>query len=301
MTPLSHPHAVPTERPAVGADADARPEWRHWPIHWRDLGSWLVAYVVLVLVMTGIGYLIVHVWETSWLAHVDHHVAVWFADQRTPERNDLGQIGAALADAYTLTPAILLTCVAFVFMFRRWNETLLLLAAILLEKSVFVTTTFIVGRDRPPVGQLDGAPPTSSYPSGHVAAAAVFYVVVALIVTRHVRSKLVRALAWTVAVLAPIAVASSRMLLGMHYLTDVTVGAVLGLTAVVIGTVLSRRAVARIDARERDRLGTLGHLDRGAEAQQTTTERDGTQREPSRSEAQTGDGVAQPVHAEQHP
>ena len=58
---------------------------------------------------------------------------------------------------------------------RRWDETVLLLTAVLLEKAVFVCVTYVIDRDRPPVGQLDGQPPTSSYPSGHVGTAVALY------------------------------------------------------------------------------------------------------------------------------
>ena len=172
-------------------------------------------------------------------------------------------------------------------LFKRWNETVFLLSAILLEKAVFVTTTYIVSRDRPPVGQLDGAPPTSSYPSGHVAAAVVFYVVCAIIVGWHTRHAVIRGLVWTVAVVVPVIVAASRMVLGMHFLSDVTIGAVLGVVSIVIGERLARR--------------TLCDLDRRTEAQQSTSERDRAQREPGEAEAQPRERVAGPVHAEQHP
>jgi len=239
------------------------------------------------VIAVAVGALIVHVLADGWLGARDLSVARWFADQRSHTVNHLAQIGAALADAYTLIPVIAIASVLFVVLFKRWNETVFLLTTILLEKAVFVTTTYIVNRDRPPVGQLDGAPPTSSYPSGHVAASVVFYVVCAIVICWHVRFTLIRVLVWTIAILVPIAVAVSRMILGMHFLTDVTVGAVLGAVAIVIGLRLTRR--------------TLCDLDRRTEAQQTTAERDRTEREPRRPEAQPRERVAGPVHAEQHP
>jgi undecaprenyl-diphosphatase len=213
--------------------------------------------------------------------------------------NHLAQIGAGLADAYTLIPAIFVASVLFLVLFKRWNETAFLLTAILLEKAVFVTTTYIVSRDRPPVGQLDGAPPTSSYPSGHVAAAVVFYVVCAIVICWHTRHVLIRGIVWAVAVVVPIAVAVSRMILGMHFLSDVIVGAVLGAVAVVIGVRLAFRTMVDLDARSGVDSGR--RLDRRTEAQQSPTERDRAEREPRGSEAQPREGIAGPVHAQQHP
>jgi undecaprenyl-diphosphatase len=261
--------------------------WRHFPWRFGDLKRFAAVYAVLTVIAVAVGALIVDVLADGWLGARDLSVARWFADQRSHTVNHLAQIGAALADAYTLIPVIAIASVLFVVLFKRWNETVFLLTTILLEKAVFVTTTYIVNRDRPPVGQLDGAPPTSSYPSGHVAASVVFYVVCAIVICWHVRFTLIRVLVWTIAILVPIAVAVSRMILGMHFLTDVTVGAVLGAVAIVIGLRLTRR--------------TLCDLDRRTEAQQATAERDRTEREPRRPEAQPRERVAGPVHAEQHP
>jgi undecaprenyl-diphosphatase len=258
-----------------------------------------LVYAVLTVIFVAIGAAIVHVLGDGPFGELDLNVADWFADQRSHTVNHLAQIGAGVADAYTLIPAIFVASVLFVVLFRRWNETVFLLTAILLEKAVFVTTTYIVSRDRPPVGQLDGAPPTSSYPSGHVAAAVVFYGACAIIICWHFRHTLIRILVWTIAIVVPIAVAISRMILGMHFLSDVAVGAALGAVCVVIGMRLTRRTLCDLDARSG--VGSRGGLDRGTEAQETTAERDRAEREPRRPEAEPRERVAGPVHAQQHP
>jgi undecaprenyl-diphosphatase len=290
--PLTVPLGAPD---APGTEAG----WRHFPFRWPDLKRFLAVYAVLTVILVALGAAIVHVLGDGPLGELDLNVADWFADQRSHTVNHLAQIGAGLADAYTLIPAIFVASVLFVVLFRRWNETVFLLTAILLEKAVFVTTTYIVSRDRPPVGQLDGAPPTSSYPSGHVAASVVFYVVCAIIICWHVRSTLVHVLVWTIAVVVPIGVAISRMILGMHFFSDVTVGAALGAVSVAIGMRLARRTLCDLDARSG--VGARGRLDRGAEPEQATAEGDGAEREPGRPEAQPRERIAGPVHAQQHP
>ncbi len=83
------------------------------------------------------------------MGDVDRDAARWFADRRTPTVDDLTQIGAGLADAYTVIPALLILSVLFVVLWRRWNETMLLLTVVLLEKAVFVTVTYSsIGPDR---------------------------------------------------------------------------------------------------------------------------------------------------------
>src|SRR3954467_13046364 len=264
--------------------------WRHFPWRFDDLKRFVAVYAVLTVILVAIGEAIVPALDHGALRHLDLHTARWFADQRSHTIIHLAHIGAGLADVYTLVPGIAIASVLFIVLFKRWNETMFLLTAILLEKAVFVTTTYIVSRDRPPVGQLDGAPPTSSYPSGHVAASVVFYVVCAIVISWHARHVLVRAVARAVAVIVPLAVALSRMLLGMHYLTDVTTGAVLGVVALIIGRRLAYRSLC--DLHCRTGVGADRARDRRTEAQQPTAEGDGAQPEPGRPEAEPRERVA---------
>ena len=92
----------------------------------------------------------------------------------------------------------------------------------------------ITDRDRPPIGQLDGNPPSSSYFSGHVAAAVAFYFGLWIVVRWHTDSRPIRAIAAVIASAAVIAVGLSRLLLGMHYLSDVVIGAIVGALALAV-------------------------------------------------------------------
>jgi undecaprenyl-diphosphatase len=93
-------------------------------------------------------------------------------------------------------------------------------------------------------------PPTSSFPSGHTAAAIALYVGVAILVSEHVRNTLVRAAAWFVAVGTATTVGLSRMYRGMHFATDVFAGIFLGAACLVVAT-LTVRAVSRAVAARR--------------------------------------------------
>jgi undecaprenyl-diphosphatase len=85
---------------------------------------------------------------------------------------------------------------------------------------------WIIERARPDLAQLAGTSGTS-FPSGHSTAAAATWACVALIVGRG-RSRPVRAaLAGGAAAIAT-AVATSRVLLGVHWFTDVVAGLALG-------------------------------------------------------------------------
>lgn len=104
---------------------------------------------------------------------------------------------------------------------------------LIFEATAFIITTFIVKRPRPDVERLLDSPVNSSFPSGHVAAATV-YAALGFIVLWHTRRMWVRALAVVIVVVAPVLVAWARMYQGMHFLTDVIAGMVLGVASVVI-------------------------------------------------------------------
>jgi undecaprenyl-diphosphatase len=87
------------------------------------------------------------------------------------------------------------------------------------ELSLFLASARVVERPRPPVENLDGQMPTSSFPSGHIAATICLWTAMAIIV--FVRTdRWWRWLFVAMAVLMPVGVATSRMYRGMHHPTD---------------------------------------------------------------------------------
>jgi membrane-associated phospholipid phosphatase len=114
--------------------------------------------------------------------------------------------------------------------FKRWREPLFVVAVVVGEVAIFVTTTLVVHRPRPNVVRLDRAPPTSSFPSGHTAASIALYGAVATLIIFFGARAAWRRLGLAVAILIPLIVACSRVYRGMHYPTDVLGGAALGFT-----------------------------------------------------------------------
>lgn len=110
---------------------------------------------------------------------------------------------------------------------RQWWFAVVPGIALSVQSAVFVTSSALVGRERPEVEQLDDSPPTSSFPSGHTGASTAFYLTLALLAQR-IRHPVLRALATTGCFLVPLLVAFSRLYRGMHHPSDVVVGALNG-------------------------------------------------------------------------
>jgi membrane-associated phospholipid phosphatase len=119
-----------------------------------------------------------------------------------------------------------------VVMVWRWrSRTPLILMVIAVAGSLTLTTVGknLVGRARPP---LDYAVPpyeyAFSFPSGHALNSTVIAGVVAYLVVRRLKTSRAKVLTVVVAAVWAIAMGLSRVFLGHHWLTDVTVAWLIG-------------------------------------------------------------------------
>jgi len=195
----------------------------------RSAAIRLIASAVLLWAMlAGIGYVL-----TRWLNHStcerwDLSVDRWFVGRRTRFWNDATQIGSHAAETTTVIALAVLLVVGLRFALGTWQASVLLALAVVGEVAIFVCVTLVIDRPRPRVAHLDTAPPTSSFPSGHVAAAVALYGALAVVVWTYSRREWLRVGAVVIAIAVPIVVGLSRLYRGMHYPTDVLAGALLG-------------------------------------------------------------------------
>ncbi len=163
---------------------------------------------------------------------LDHTVAAWISAHSSPELKRTMQIVSRVGDwpAHVVVGA-LGVAVAWVAKSRVWMRIFL---AMLLALAVAGTTArvvkFATGRARPSVkteAHWNGPRFSSKYhafPSGHTASSTAFFVALFL-----KRKKIGAAL-----LLIPILIALSRMIVGAHYLSDVTFAAILGVLCAIL-------------------------------------------------------------------
>lgn len=92
----------------------------------------------------------------------------------------------------------------------------------------------IVGRARPTVAEPVAHAGGYSFPSGHALGAAALYASLAVVVAGAVGRRW-RPLLVAVAVVVPVVVAATRVLLGLHFPSDVAAGLVLGWAVALLG------------------------------------------------------------------
>ena len=243
------PRDVLTARPDGLADAIGRSLGARRPALAAVI-VWVVAFVVLGAAIIGLGLLLTHVLLPAGLGAEDASWSRWFVPERTPTLNTVTRIGSDLGSSAVILALSVLAGVALVIG-RYWRQLALLFFALTLEFGVFLITTMIVDRHRPTVPQLDVAPPTSSFPSGHTASALTLYVGAAIVLTSLVRGTRARTLVWVFAILLPMGVAISRLYRGMHFPTDVAASVLLSIAALLCA-LLAVRSMAAAET-ERDR------------------------------------------------
>ncbi|GAB96684.1 undecaprenyl-diphosphatase [Kineosphaera limosa] len=155
-------------------------------------------------------------------------IAAW----RSPLWDTLTDTWSTSTDTwFTIGSAVVLSLV-LLWLTRRWWVGMVPLLAITVESTIFVTATHVVGRPRPEVTRPDPAPPTSSFPSGHAAAAMALWLSIALLSLRIERAW-IRVPIVAFAVALPLLVAFARYYRGAHHISDIVVGMLLGVFCAV--------------------------------------------------------------------
>jgi undecaprenyl-diphosphatase len=188
----------------------------------------LACAVVLAVALVGIGWVLSKVVHNDGIGEADAGISRWLVRERNPDLNDVTSLASQIGGTLTVTVLAVLAVAVAAFVWRRWREPMLVAVAVAGEVGIFLLVTLLVDRKRPPVPHLDAAPPTSSFPSGHTAATVALWGALAVLASERARSALLRGVFLTLAFVLPVLVASSRMYRGMHYLTDVLGGFLLG-------------------------------------------------------------------------
>ncbi|MET0275789.1 MAG: phosphatase PAP2 family protein [Acidimicrobiia bacterium] len=216
-------------------------------------GLALLAALVVIIV----GGLVVGALALLVRAHIgqgiDNAVAPWGTEHGTAFTHDV--VNAVTQLGGTTGLMIVVVVVLIMEMRRRPTRWLPVFVLVVAIGQPFVTNTIkdLLERVRPTIDP-GAAALGPSFPSGHSAGAAACFAALALVLGRG-RSPRAHALLAGAAVFIAVAVATSRVLLGVHWLTDVIGGLALGWTwfavcAVAFGGRLLRFG-APIEAAER--------------------------------------------------
>jgi membrane-associated phospholipid phosphatase len=221
---------------------------RSWPPAAVTVLVVVLGALMLGALMVGLGLLLTHGLQNGALARWDEHGNKWFVAHRSPAGNSITSVATMIGSTQTVL-IVAAVSVIVLAIYRLWREIAVVVIALTMEVLIFLMTSVLVNRPRPTVPRLDAAPPTSSFPSGHTAAAIALWVSLAIVISLQVRNAFARAVAWFLAVAIPLFVGISRLYRGMHHPTDVIASVVLGTGAVMIALLAVRVAWAERETR----------------------------------------------------
>jgi undecaprenyl-diphosphatase len=216
---------------AVGETARAHPGLRGAlsPRLDPEAATGLALTLALLFTVVGgvlLGLLAYLVRTNSHLIRFDNGVAKWGARHAsafsTHGLNAVTQLGSI----YTVVGLCVVLAIAETLRTRsRWVVPFIVVA-VGGEEALTLAVKDLVNRARPAFNPA-AATLGPAFPSGHTATAAVFYATAALLLGRR-RGHTARALLAALAAGIAVAVAASRVLLDVHWLTDVIAGLALG-------------------------------------------------------------------------
>lgn len=190
----------------------------------------LAGLAVVVAVAVGFTEVLDDVLEGDGITWIDKPTSRWLAAHR-----DLWLTTALRAVTIGGDPRFL-AALAFpislvaAWRCRSWRPVALALAAGGGIALMLFTAKALVGRERPPLPFAAVAADGYSFPSGHATGTAAILVVSAWMATRWLVTPWVgRVIVWAVAIGAALVIGYSRIYLGVHYVSDVLAGWLLGL------------------------------------------------------------------------
>jgi undecaprenyl-diphosphatase len=209
-----------------------RPGWRRGALAARldpEEATGLALTVALVVIFGGgilLAGLAIVVRDSHALSGIDRAVADWGEDHATALSTHGLDVVTSLGETWMAIAAGIVVALAdFRLTRNRWTVPFLL-AVIAGDKLLTNGLKALVDRVRPdlnPIAHTLGP----SFPSGHSSTAAAFWAAVALVAGRWLGRRAAAPLAGTAVGIA-VAVAASRVLLDVHWLTDVIAGLALG-------------------------------------------------------------------------
>ena len=187
-------------------------------MRWRFIGAVVALTAIwLAMLLQGAGPVDHTVYEALYAGH-------------RPALLAIARFFTALGEPTVLIAACLL-CALWLWYRGRGRLGLTLLLIALIGRGLSEAQKYWIARVRPDLEPHLVVVKTSSFPSGHATSSMIFYLALALALTAHTRWNRVAA---TSAVLLSLLIGTSRVMLGVHWPSDVIGGWAFGLLWVLL-------------------------------------------------------------------
>ena len=221
----------------------------------RDRMPWwsshLLAVGAVLVVLGAFLRLTLGVFEDARVTRLDDAVMSWVTAHRSSWLNRTALEITALGSA-TLVTLFAVGALLVLLVGGDGRGALHLTLALVGSTVMIDALKGFLARPRP-IGERLVEAGGYSYPSGHAVSAAVLYVTLALVGSRHFKGPGYRRMLVGLAAVTTVLVASSRVYLGVHYPTDVASGTALGAGWAVLLAALFAYADERMTRRRAER------------------------------------------------
>jgi membrane-associated phospholipid phosphatase len=191
----------------------------------KSLRAWLAVALAVALVgfvLLAVGY------ADEPLASVDREVSEWVVASMPSWAESLARPPSWLGGWIGLTMLGVLLCTVLVRE-RAWLDVGFFLAAFAGSQLIVAALKEVFDRPRPQLGSAVELSSSASFPSGHATAGVASLGAAAVLAAERLPSPRARIGLWAIVFAGGLAVGASRIVLNVHYVTDMLAGWCLGL------------------------------------------------------------------------
>ena len=200
-------------------------------------------YVLLLTAgLAGFG-LLAALYDHDPLASLDREVAEWVAASMPSWAQSLARLPSWIGGWIGLT-MLGVAAVVLLVRERAWRDLAFFMSAFVGSQLAVLLLKEWFDRPRPDVGPAVPLPESAAFPSGHAASGVASLGALAVLVAERLSSRRARVCLWSFVVVLGVAVGTSRVVLDVHFVTDVLAGWCLGL-AWLAACLLARDAFRR--------------------------------------------------------
>jgi membrane-associated phospholipid phosphatase len=208
------------------------------PIRWASLA-------VVVAALGGAAFLAERVHGHPAALSIDRRVMRVVVDHRTSALESAAKLITHVGDPVVLPVLAVVVAALLWIRFRAVFPSVLPLGALLVADAIGLVGKKLIDRPRPPIHYHLVAESDASFPSGHATGSAAFFLALALVLSPTLRQRAARVALVIGALLVTGLIGGARLLLGVHWVSDVAAGWLLG-TACAVAAGLVAEALLRL-------------------------------------------------------
>ena len=201
--------------------------------------------LVVVVALAGFA-LLAAAYSREPVAGWDEDIAVWVATE-LPTWVEWVAVPFTILGGWAGVTALTTIAAIALLRGRAWLDLAFLLTAVVGSQITVALLKTWFDRERPDVDPAIELPHSASFPSGHATSGSACIGAVAVLAAERLPSRRARVWLWVATVLIGLGVGASRVLLGVHYVSDVLAGWCFGiawLAACLIGRDVLRQRYA---------------------------------------------------------